>query len=93
MAPGQREGRGGRQRGVAAAATADVVVVIATVAVAGQHHVLKLLLDVVIYVSLHLDVARAIRDLERGGAQLESSRATAARVCWSVGWRRVHITT
>ncbi len=93
MAPGQREGGRGRQGGVVAAAAASVVVVIATIAVAGQHHVPKLLLDVAEGALLHLDVARAVRDWERGGAQLEGSRGTAARVSWGNGWRRFHIAT
>lgn len=96
MAPGQREGGRGRQGGAvaaAAAAAAGVVVVIAAVAVAGQHHVPKLLLDVAEGALLHLNVARAVRDWERGGAQLDGSRATAARVSWGNGGRRVHIAT
>lgn len=40
-----------------------------------------------------MDGARAVRDGERGGAQLERSSATAARVRWENSWRRVHIAT
>lgn len=91
MAPGQRERGGGRQGGVVAAAAFDVAV--ATVAVVGQHPVAERLLDVAEAALLHLDVARAVREGERGGAQLEGSRATAARVRRGNGGRRVHIAT
>lgn len=98
MTPGQREGRRWRQSGAVAVAAAGVVVitviiVVATVAVAGQHHVPELLLDVVKGVLLHLDVARAVRENERGRAQLESSRTKAARVGWRDGGGRIHIAT
>lgn len=95
MAPGQREGGRWRRGGVVAAAAAVVVVVvvIATVAVARQHQVLKMLRDVVEGALLHLEVARAVRDREQGGAQMEGSRATVAGVSWWNGGRRVHIAT
>lgn len=95
MTPGQREG-GKRRRGgavVAAAAATGAAAVANAVAVAGQHHVPKLLLAVVKGTLLHLDVARAVRDRERGGAQLEGSRAATARVRLGNRWRRVHIAT
>lgn len=71
VAQGQRKGRRGvQQRAEAAAAAAAAGV--AAVAVAGQHHVTKMLLV------LHLHGARAAG--ERGAAQLEGARALAARV-------------
>lgn len=96
MAPGQREGRRGRQAGAvaaAAAAAAVIVVVVAAEAVDGQQRVPELLLDAVRGALLHLDVARAVREGERGGAQLDRSRATAARVRWRSGGRRDNIAT
>jgi len=70
----QREGgRRGQARAVAAVVLVVVVVVVvaAIVAVAGQHHVPKLLLDVVEAAALHLGVARAV--------QLEGGARSAAR--------------
>lgn len=93
VAPRQRERGGGRQGGVVAAAAAAFDVAVATVAVVGQHPVAELLLDVAEAAPLHLDVARAVREGERGGAQLEGSRATAARFRRRNGGRRVHIAT
>lgn len=92
MAPGQRESGGGRQGGVVTTAAAFDVAV-ATVAVVGQHPVPELLLDVAEAALVHLDVARAVRESKRSGAQLKGSRATAARVRWGNGGRRVHIAT
>lgn len=97
MAPGQREGGKRRQGGAVAATTttaaADGAVAVDTVAVAGQHHVPKLLLAVVKGAFLHLDAARAVKDRERGGARLEHSRAITARVRLGNRGRRVHIAT
>lgn len=93
MAPGHRESGGGRQGGVVPAAAAAAGVAAAAVAVVGRHPVPQLLRDVAEGALLHLDVARAVRERERGGAQLEGSRAAAARVRLGNGWRRVHIAT
>lgn len=96
MAPRQREGVKGRQGGAvsaAAAAAASAATAVDAVAVAGQRHVPKLLLAVVKGALLHLDVVGAVRDRERGGAQLEGSRVTAARVRLGNRWMRFHIAT
>lgn len=89
MAPGQRDRRGGRQGGGVASTRAVGV----AVAVAGQHHVPKVLLAVVKGAVLHLDVTRAVRHRQRGCVQLQSASATAARVRvrWGSDGRRVHI--
>lgn len=92
MAPGQRQCGGGRQGSAVAATAAAVGVVVATVAVAWQHHVPELLRNVVEGALLvHLAAARTVRHRERGSAQLEGSRSTAARVIWRNGRRRVLI--
>lgn len=90
MAPRQRRDGREKQRCAVTEPCAGVVV-IAAVAVAGQHNVpnllllllllvVLLLLDVVEGALLHLDAARIFGDWERGGAQLQGSTATAAGV-------------
>lgn len=91
MAQGQRQGGRWRQGGAvsAAADAAAGVVAAAAVAVARQHQVPELRLDVVKAALLSRDAARAVSAGERGEAHVLGSRATAARVRWGNGSRRV----
>lgn len=77
MVPRLRGGWKRRQRGVVGGTT---------VSVAGQHHIPKLLLLLLLHLDaalLHLDVARAVRDWERdGGSKLEGQRPAAAGFSW-----------
>lgn len=88
VVPGQRKAGGGRQGGAVAAA-ADFHAAGGGVTAAGQHPVPKQLLDVAEAVLLHLDVARGVREGERGCAQLQG----AARVGRGNGGGRVHMET
>lgn len=88
MAPGQRQAGGGRQGGAVAAA-AVFHAAGGGVTAAGQHPVSEQLLDVAETVLLHVDVARGVREGERGCAQLQG----AARVGRGNRGGRVHMET
>lgn len=89
MAPGQRESGGWIQGGVVPAAAVGAAAIAGVV----RHPVPQLLRDVAEGALLHLDAARAVSERERGGAQLEGSRAAAARVRRGNGRRRVRVAT